>query len=303
MRPALALALLAALAAAPRPARAAAAATAASLSDCLRALGAEVVEPAGGAAFAATRQVNNARISAWPIAVAYPADAAQVAALVRCCAAAGVCAVPRGGGHSYEGLSVQSGAVIVDVSRIDYMEVDAQRRTARVGGGATLGKVYAAVAAASPTLAAVGGVCPSVGVGGHILGGGWGLMARAFGQACDLEERGRAPRGRRRAQRGAPLGELRLRRRRLWRRRRVHARARRGPARGHALQRHRARRRPRRRLPRRLAALAGRRRRAGHDDRARARRRRDAARPLPRRRGGARGAPRRAGRAGRERRV
>jgi hypothetical protein len=189
MRPALVFALLAALAAAPRPARAAAAAaavaTAAALSDCLRATGAEVVEPAAGAAFAAARQVNNARISAWPIAVAYAADATQVATLVRCCAAAGVRAVPRGGGHSYEGLSVQSGAVVVDVSRIDYVEVDAQRRTARVGGGATLGKVYSAVAAASPTLAAVGGVCPSVGVGGHILGGGWGLMSRAFGQACD----------------------------------------------------------------------------------------------------------------------
>jgi FAD/FMN-containing dehydrogenase len=75
---------------------------------------------------------------------------------------------------------------VLDLARsMAVVEVDAAAARARVGAGATLGQLYHAVGAASPTLAAVGGTCPSVGVGEHVLGGGKGMLLRRHGLACD----------------------------------------------------------------------------------------------------------------------
>ena len=52
-----------------------------------------------------------------------------------------------------------------------------------VGPGARLGNIYNALAAHG--LAIPAGTCPSVGIGGHALGGGFGLASRAWGLASD----------------------------------------------------------------------------------------------------------------------
>jgi FAD/FMN-containing dehydrogenase len=31
----------------------------------------------------------------------------------------------------------------------------------------------------------ISGTCPTVGISGHVMGGGYGLLARAYGLACD----------------------------------------------------------------------------------------------------------------------
>ncbi|KAG2612162.1 hypothetical protein PVAP13_4KG261330 [Panicum virgatum] len=63
--------------------------------------------------------------------------------------------------------------------------VDAARAEAWAGSGATLGEVYYAVGAASRALAFPAGVCPTVGVGGHLGGGGFGMLMRRYGLAAD----------------------------------------------------------------------------------------------------------------------
>jgi len=55
--------------------------------------------------------------------------------------------------------------------------------TAVIGGGARLIDVYAALAAAGRAVPA--GSCPSVGLAGLLLGGGIGVLARAYGLTCD----------------------------------------------------------------------------------------------------------------------
>ncbi|KAG6533591.1 hypothetical protein ZIOFF_007466 [Zingiber officinale] len=96
------------------------------------------------------------------------------------------------GGHDYEGLSYVSFSsstdgpfAVLDLSGLRSIEVDAEARTAWVGAGATLGEVYYHVAAASPTAAFPAGVCSTVGVGGHISGGGIGSLQRKYGVAAD----------------------------------------------------------------------------------------------------------------------
>jgi FAD/FMN-containing dehydrogenase len=88
----------------------------------------------------------------------------------------------RCGGHSYEGLS-QSSNVVIDLRGLAAIDVDESAGIATVGSGASLYQVYQAVAAKGLALQA--GSCPTVGVSGHILGGGHGLLARSHGLTCD----------------------------------------------------------------------------------------------------------------------
>jgi FAD/FMN-containing dehydrogenase len=87
----------------------------------------------------------------------------------------------RSGGHSYGGYSATSG-VIVDVSRLAAVSVDARGRAA-IGAGARLIDVYARLWERRVTVPA--GTCPTVGIAGLALGGGIGFASRRFGLTCD----------------------------------------------------------------------------------------------------------------------
>jgi FAD/FMN-containing dehydrogenase len=89
--------------------------------------------------------------------------------------------VPRSGGHSYGGYSTTTG-VIVDVSRLNKVSVDARHRAA-VGAGTRLIDVYDRLWQRRLTIP--GGTCPTVGIAGLALGGGIGFAARKFGLTCD----------------------------------------------------------------------------------------------------------------------
>ena len=86
----------------------------------------------------------------------------------------------RSGGHSYGGWSTGQGLVI-DVSRMSAVQV--QNGQVVVGAGARLIDLYDAVAARGQGVPA--GSCPTVGVTGLTLGGGVGVMSRAWGLTCD----------------------------------------------------------------------------------------------------------------------
>ncbi|ONK65753.1 uncharacterized protein A4U43_C06F590 [Asparagus officinalis] len=97
----------------------------------------------------------------------------------------------RSGGHDYEGMSYVSDdkkrpLVVVDLAHYRSIDVDAKTRTAWVQAGATLGEVYYNVFTKSNgTLGFPAGLCPTVGVGGHLSGGGLSAMMRKFGTAAD----------------------------------------------------------------------------------------------------------------------
>ena len=115
-----------------------------------------------------------------PLAVVRPVDAADVATVVKWAAAQRVQIVARSGGHSYGGYSTTSG-VVVDLGLLSHVAVAGNRGV--VGPGARLGNVYAGLGAHG--LAIPAGTCPSVGIGGHVLGGGFGMASRAWGLASD----------------------------------------------------------------------------------------------------------------------
>jgi len=89
----------------------------------------------------------------------------------------------RAGGHSVAGWGLSEGGIVIDLRRMNGVEVDPNARTARVAGGATWKDLDQA--GHSYGLATTGGTSPSTGVGGVTLGGGWGYLARKYGLGCD----------------------------------------------------------------------------------------------------------------------
>jgi FAD/FMN-containing dehydrogenase len=118
-----------------------------------------------------------------PLAVLLAADAGDVQAAVRWAARNDVPITARSGGHGYAGYASKRGGLVVDLRRLNRISVSRGSRRAVVGPGAQLVDVYRRLASAGATIPA--GSCPSVGVGGHALGGGMGLAGRRFGLTCD----------------------------------------------------------------------------------------------------------------------
>ena len=88
-----------------------------------------------------------------------------------------------GGGHDWAGRGLCDGGMVIDLSRMRGVTVDASARVATVGGGATAADVMAA--AAPYGLVAAAGNCGGVGMTGLTLGGGYGPLNGRFGLASD----------------------------------------------------------------------------------------------------------------------
>jgi FAD binding domain/Berberine and berberine like len=89
----------------------------------------------------------------------------------------------RGGGHNRAGFSVCDGGVVIDLSGMNRVEVDAGKRVARAEAGALVRDLDQATQRFD--LATTSGGCPSVGIAGLTLGGGEGLLMSMYGAACD----------------------------------------------------------------------------------------------------------------------
>jgi FAD/FMN-containing dehydrogenase len=150
------------------------------LAALRRAVRGPVLTPANAGYDAARRVFDSLYAGVRPIAVVQPLDARDVAAVVDWAGSSGVQIVAKSGGHSYGGYSTTTG-VVVDLSRL--AGVSAAGGRAAIGPGARLGIVYDQLAGRGVAIPA--GTCPSVGIGGHVLGGGFGLASRAWGLASD----------------------------------------------------------------------------------------------------------------------
>ncbi|CAN1226771.1 Tetrahydroberberine oxidase [Linum grandiflorum] len=122
-----------------------------------------------------------------PTFIVVPFEESHVQAAVICAKHSGLQVRTRSGGHDYEGLSYTSHKqfVLIDLSRFKSIEIDINNETAWVETGATLGEFYYEIAKKSLIHGFPAGTCPTVGVGGHLSGGGFGTMFRKYGLAAD----------------------------------------------------------------------------------------------------------------------
>ncbi|KAJ4845510.1 hypothetical protein Tsubulata_013032, partial [Turnera subulata] len=122
-----------------------------------------------------------------PLAIVAATHESHVQATVLCAKSSGLQMRIRSGGHDYEGLSYTSSVpfVILDMFNLRSVDIDIVNETAWVQSGATLGELYYKIGKASKVHGFPAGVCPTVGVGGHFSGGGYGNMIRKYGLSVD----------------------------------------------------------------------------------------------------------------------
>ena len=119
-----------------------------------------------------------------PALVVRCADVADVRTAIRFARDNSLVVSVRSGGHSAAGFSTNEGGIVIDVSSLNGIEVlDPRRRLARLGTGATWGDAARALSAHGLSFSS--GDTTTVGVGGLLLGGGIGWMARKYGLAVD----------------------------------------------------------------------------------------------------------------------
>jgi len=128
----------------------------------------------------------NQRFAGTPAYIQLCGSAEQVRRAVQDALDAGKRVTVRGGGHCYEGfVSNNPGGVIIDLSPLNAVYREGAMGGAYcVEGGCTLWNVYTALYREFG-VTIPGGSCYSVGAGGHICGGGYGLLSRKHGLTVD----------------------------------------------------------------------------------------------------------------------
>lgn len=89
----------------------------------------------------------------------------------------------RSGRHHYEGYSTGNDIVVIDVSKMNKIYIDEENETVKVQAGVCNRELYEATGKKGYPFS--GGACPTVGVVGFTLGGGWGYSSRLLGLGCD----------------------------------------------------------------------------------------------------------------------
>ena len=129
------------------------------------------------------RTMWNRAIEKYPLAIAFCKSLEDVAKSIKWAKAQGVPVRIRSGRHHYEGYSTGNDVLVIDVSEMNQIHLDEARGEVTIEGGVRNRELYEAVC--SKGYPFPGGGCPTVGVVGFALGGGWGYSARLLGLGCD----------------------------------------------------------------------------------------------------------------------
>jgi FAD/FMN-containing dehydrogenase len=131
----------------------------------------------------AVRALYNGMIDKRPRLIARCVDAADVITAVNFARNEGLLLAIRGGGHNGPGLGSCNDGLMIDLSTMKSVRVDAANRTVRVDPGCTSGDVDHATHAFG--LAVPFGIVSTTGVAGLTLGGGTGYLTRRHGLTID----------------------------------------------------------------------------------------------------------------------
>ncbi len=151
------------------------------LTDNLKFSG-EIIVPSSPS-YNIDRQLWNRSIQKFPCVIFYCESEDDVKSAVLFCKKNRFPIRIRSGGHNYEGFCIGNRVAVIDVSRLDKIVIDECVGTLKIQSGVTNSKLYEYVGERGYPFP--GGTCPTVGVTGYALGGGWGLSARLFGLGCD----------------------------------------------------------------------------------------------------------------------
>jgi FAD/FMN-containing dehydrogenase len=138
---------------------------------------------AGHPAYESARRVWNAQMDRRPALIVQPRGAADIKNAVDFARASQLLLAVKCGGHSPSGKSTCERGLLLDLSLLRGVSVDASQKIAHVAGGSLLGDLDTEAMAVG--LVTTAGTVSHTGVGGLTLGGGFGRVARRFGLALD----------------------------------------------------------------------------------------------------------------------
>ncbi|CAM4138760.1 FAD-binding oxidoreductase [Gillisia hiemivivida] len=130
-----------------------------------------------------SRKVYNGMINKHPGVIIKCIDAADVITAVNFARENKLLLAIRGGGHNGGGLGSCDGGMVIDLSEIKFVRVNAEDNTVNIGAGNLWGEVDHATHPFG--LAIPSGIISSTGVAGLTLGGGVGYLARKYGLTID----------------------------------------------------------------------------------------------------------------------
>lgn len=154
----------------------------ADLTTFVRGLAGTAFKP-GDLDYERLRKGYAAKYDAHPALIVHPANLQDLQATLSFVRSNGLPLAVRCGGHSYAGYSTCEGGIVLDMSGFRRIAIGTEKMSARVGGGVLCGAVEIETAKAGVATAL--GQCPSVGVGGFLLGGGVGPLMSKYGLGCD----------------------------------------------------------------------------------------------------------------------
>jgi FAD/FMN-containing dehydrogenase len=154
----------------------------AAVTELTRTFAGELLRP-GDPAHDEHRRVWNGSIDRVPALIARCTGVADVMAAVRFARQSGLSVAVRGGGHSFPGLSVCDGGLVIDLSPMKGIRVDPEARTVRAQAGVLLGELDRE--AQEFGLAVPAGIVTHTGLAGLTLGGGIGWLMRKHGLTID----------------------------------------------------------------------------------------------------------------------
>ncbi len=135
------------------------------------------------AGYEEARRVHNGLVDKRPALIARCRGTADVVAAVELARERGLELAVRGGGHSVAGKSVLDGGLVVDLSLMRGVQVDARWKRVRAQGGVTWAELNRE--AFLHGLAVTGGTVSTTGIAGLTLGGGHGWLMNRHGLAAD----------------------------------------------------------------------------------------------------------------------
>jgi FAD/FMN-containing dehydrogenase len=154
----------------------------ATLGELAQALRGELIRP-GDTGYDEHRSIWNGAHDRKPALIIRCRGVADVLKAVEFARSEGLPLAVRGGGHSIPGFSTVDHGLVLDLSLMNAVHVDPDRRTVTAQGGCLWSDVDAEAQAFG--LAVTGGLISTTGIAGFTLGGGIGWLVRRFGLTCD----------------------------------------------------------------------------------------------------------------------
>lgn len=142
----------------------------------------ELLQPSDSG-YEEARKLHNGLVDKRPALIARCRGAADISDAIKLARSLNIEVAVRGGGHNVAGRAATDGGLMIDLSAMKGIHVDAKACTARAQGGVTWAEFNRETQLYG--LATTGGVVSSTGIAGLTLGGGLGWLMPKYGLALD----------------------------------------------------------------------------------------------------------------------